>query len=109
MNNNLNVFKNMTEEEKKKEVERIEEIFPSHYPSIIGGKALNRRDKANLYIGRIISLLDEFGETDKWAEYAGYACLDTIIKNYEKLILRYLKEYRPEIYSYYIDYHGIEE
>lgn len=116
MNNNLNAFKNMTEEEKEKEIIKIEKLFPEQYlwdslPAYTpflrtqtneNNPRWSEKDKINLYIGRIISILDEFGETQDWAEYAGGTNLKTIIKNYENLIIRYYKEIRPELYSYYL-------
>ena len=92
----------MTEVEKEKERLKIEKLFPEQYLWDLLDPRWSEKDKTNLYIGRIISILDEFGETEDWAEYAGGCNLKNIIKNYENLIIRYYKEIRPELYSYYL-------
>ena len=105
MNKDLNVFKVMSKEQKTQEVIRLEKVFPSNYPNYL--TTLGPVDVGNLYIGRIISLLDEFGETKDWDKYFSIDMKKTI-KNYDDLMLRYIKEIRPELLSEYIEYHDIE-
>ena len=92
MNTKLNTFKNISEEEKLKEVQRLEQVF----------------DVTNLYIGRIITILDEFGETDQWNKYL-HINIDETVKSYEKLVLRFFKELKPELLSTYLESNGLEE
>jgi hypothetical protein len=107
MNTKLNTFKNISEEEKLKEIKRLEEVFTCDYPGW-PGRQLRRRDITNLYIGRIITILDEFGETDQWHKYVRIN-IDETVKNYEKLLLRFFKELKPELLSTYLEYYGLEE
>lgn len=106
MNTKLNTFKNISEEEKIKEIEKLEQLFPCDYPSM--NRSLSRIDVTNLYLGRIVTILDEFGETDQWHKYL---CIniDETVKNYEKLLLRFFKELKPELLSTYLEYYGLEE
>lgn len=106
MNKELNVFKVMTEEQKLKEIKRLEILFPSGYPGY--SYKFTKEDIRNLYIGRIISILDEFGETNDWPKYTSIS-VDKMQQNYDKLLLRFVKEYKPEILSFYIEYYGIED
>lgn len=96
----------MSEEEKRKEIEKLEQEFPANSPG--WEFKFNRADEINLYIGRIISILDEFGETNDWSKYICYS-VDETAKNYEKLVLRFVKEYKPELFSYYMECYGIDE
>lgn len=110
MNNGLNVFKNLTEEEKLSEVKRLEKLFPIDHPGNNLGPnrfEFSRTDQTNLYIGRIITILDEFGETDQWDKYAGGRSLKEIEQNYYNLLLRYVKEFKPEIFEYYKEYYDL--
>lgn len=79
----------------------FERRFPTNMPS------LSREDMKNLYLGRIINVLDEFGETSKWAEYAGSPDLDATVSNYEKLIDRLVRTYHSGMYQAYWDYHNL--
>ena len=109
MNNELNVFKKLTEKEKLSEISNLEKLFPINHPGNSLGPnrfEFSKKDQLNLYIGRIISILDEFGETEHWPKYAGGCCLETIENNYYELILRYIKEFKPEILEYYKEYYG---
>lgn len=106
MNTKLNTFKNISEEEKLKEVQRLEEVFPCDYPSY--NRPPSQIDITNLYIGRIITILDEFGETDQWNKYL-HINIDETVKSYEKLVLRFFKELKPELLSTYLEYYGLEE
>jgi hypothetical protein len=102
MNIDLNKFKKLSEKEKLSEVSKLEFHFPAAWPS-----TFSDADKRNLYIGRIISILDEFGETEDWHKYAGGVNIEKIEENYCGLIIRYLKEFKPEILDYYKEYYGI--
>lgn len=106
MNSKLNTFKTLTKEEKIKELDRLEKIFPSYYPT--WNNSLCVTDAKNLYLGRIITILDEFGETSEWHKYESIN-LEKMIENYDKLMLRYIKEIRPELLSEYMEQNGIEE
>jgi len=79
----------------------FERKFPTDMPS------LSPRDMSNLYVGRVISVLDEFGETSKWSEMAGSADLKTTVRNYEQLIDRLVRTYHPDMYQAYMDYHNL--
>lgn len=82
-------------------VRDFERKFPTGMPS------LSREDMNNLYTGRIISVLDEFGETSKWSEFAGSADLNATVRNYERLIDRLVKTYHPEMYQAYLEHHDL--
>jgi len=100
MKNKLEVFKNLTKKEKIEEIQKIAKRFPRRDPQTA---ALNKADIENLYIGRIITILDEFGETDSWDKYYSRDIKKTA-DNYEKLLLRYVHEIRPELYNEYLEY-----
>lgn len=106
MNTGLNGFKNMTEEEKRKELKKIDAMFPSDYPGY--NFKWEKTDKQNLYIGRIISILEELGEVNDWPKYMDYS-VDKMADNYVKLLLRFIEKYKPELFSFYVEYHGLEE
>lgn len=106
VNKELGVFVNMSNEEKLKEIKRLEGIFPSNCPGY--SFRFNKADIRNLYLGRIIALLDEFGETGDWAKYYSIDS-DKMIEQHDKLLLRFIKTYKFELYSFYKEYHGIEE
>lgn len=101
-NKDLNVFKVMTQDEKLKEVKKTGKAFP-----LVRHGHLSRKDIENLYLGRIIQVLDEFSETDRWIEF-GSMSVDKMIIEYEKLVLRYVKENKPEILSCYKEYYDLE-
>lgn len=79
----------------------FERRFPTDRPS------LSREDLHNLYVGRVIKVLDEFGETSRWSELAGSADLDRTVRNYGQLIDRLVKTYHPGMYRAYMDYHDL--
>lgn len=81
----------------------FEERFPTDRP---GG--LSVVDMKNLYLGRVINVLDEFGETSKWSEYAGSPDLNRTVQNYEKLIDRLVRTYHSGMYQAYWDYHNLK-
>jgi len=76
--------------------------FPTDSPS-----GLSMEDMKNLYLGRVINVLDEFGETSRWPELAGSPDLNRTVKNYEGLIDRLVKTYHPGMYQAYWDYHNL--
>jgi hypothetical protein len=82
---------------------KFEKKFPGgSYPG------MSREDQGNLYTGRIILVLDEFGMTDKWPQYAGMADLEQMIKNYEDLVLKLVGSNYPEMLDAYKQWHGID-
>jgi hypothetical protein len=87
-------------------MKRLEQVFPCDYPSY--NLPPSQIDITNLYIGRIITILDEFGETDQWNKYL-HINIDETVKSYEKLVLRFFKELKPELLSTYLEYYGLEE
>jgi len=83
-------------------LEDFEKRFPTERPS-----GLSSVDMHNLYIGRVITVLDEFGETSRWADMAGSPSLETTVRNYELLIDRLVKTYHSGMYQAYWDYHNL--
>lgn len=80
----------------------FERRFPTDRPN-----GLSSEDLHNLYIGRVISALDEFGETSRWSELAGSSDLERTVKNHEQLIDRLVKTYHSGMYQAYWDYHNL--
>ena len=81
---------------------KFEEKFPGkQYPG------MSPNDQNNLYTGRILTVLDEFGMTDKWTQYASTSDLKQIISNYEKLVLDLVEKAHPEMLEAYKQWHGI--
>lgn len=80
----------------------FERRFPTEMPS-----GLSREDLHSLYIGRVIVVLDEFGETSRWSEFAGSADFDATVRNYDMLIDRLIKTYHSGMYQAYWDYHNL--
>lgn len=76
--------------------------FPTEMPS-----GLSSVDLRNLYVGRVINVLDEFGETSRWSEMAGSSSLDRTVRNYELLIERLVKTYHSGMYQAYHDHHNL--
>jgi hypothetical protein len=82
---------------------KFEEEFPGkQYP----GMSLN--DQRNLYTGRILTVLDETGETDKWTQYASTSNLKQIISNYESLVLNLVRIAHPDMLEAYKQWHSID-
>jgi hypothetical protein len=82
---------------------KFEEKFPGkQYPG------MSPTDQNNLYTGRILTVLDEFGMTDKWTQYASTSDLRQIINNYEKLVLDLVEKAHPEMLEAYKQWHSID-
>lgn len=79
----------------------FEEKFPTESPS-----GLSHKDLLSLYVGRVIAVLDEFGETSQWDKYAGFASLERIVMNYKTLIERLVKTHHSEMYQAWWDYNN---
>lgn len=81
---------------------KFEEKFPGkEYPG------MSSLDQRNLYTGRIMLVLDEFGMTDKWPQYAGTADLKQMINNYEDLVLKLVGSSYPEMLEAYKQWYGM--
>jgi hypothetical protein len=82
---------------------KFEEKFPGkQYPG------MSPTDQNNLYTGRILTVLDEFGATDKWTQYASTADLKQKINNYEKLVLDLVEKAHPDMLEAYKQWHSID-
>ena len=81
---------------------KFEEKFPGkEYPG------MSLTDQRNLYTGRILTVLDQTGMTDKWTQYASTADLKQMIDNYENLVLNLVQTAHPEMLEAYKQWHGI--
>ena len=81
---------------------KFEEEFPGkEYPG------MSLTDQRNLYTGRILTVLDQTGMTDKWTQYASTADLKQMIDNYENLVLNLVQTAHPEMLEAYKQWHGI--
>jgi len=68
---------------------------------------LSKEDQHNLYIGRIMAVLEELGLIDKWPEYAGMSNLQEIVNNYQKLLVELVRRNHPAMFDSYKKWHDI--